>query len=353
MTLYVVLLALLCVTALIEKNTKKLKADGQNKLLCFTVLFPLLLLLFLGIFREVTVGFDARTYYYNYWLRVDTYSWESLLTDFSVDNGFLLLLKAFFSYTDDWWLVRAILFFITFSLYYVTIAKETPYPSLSLIIFLGLGTLSLMFGILRQALAGAITMIAYRHLRRGARIRSLLFILIASTVHKTALLCIFMWILYFLKTKKFTGVKLVVLSVFSYGAFFAAIPLVTLLYADSRYDSIAENNGGYGMLLFIFIILTLTGHLMRLTDAYDDHESSYLFNLSCGALFIQIGALQWSLLNRTTVFFSVYWCILIPKLIAKLPRQKQWSYYFAVIALFGFMFLYQLTDVDMFVMHEF
>lgn len=355
MTLYIVLFALLCITTAIELGQKQERSVVGIRTVSMhtTALIPLLLFVFLGVFREVTVGFDAQTYYNNYWLKTDSYTWKYLFTNFSIDNGFALLLKVLSLFTDNWWFARALLFLLTFLLYYKVIAKETPYPSMSLIIFLGLNMLGLMFGILRQALAGAVSLIAYNQLRKGSWCKCLLLILIACTIHKTALLCVFMLVLHLLRMKKLSGIKLIAFSLLSYGVIFLAIPIITRLYAGSRYYGIAGSNGGYGMLLFIIAILLLLGYLMRITDAYKDNELIYLFNLSCGAFFIQVGALQWSLLNRTTVFFSIYWCILIPKLIARLPQRKRWICYFAVIVLFGFMFFYQLTDVELFVMHKF
>lgn len=316
-------------------------------------ILPVMVILFLGIFRETTVGYDSESYYTYYWSQLDVWSWKKILTDFSDDNGFYLILKIIALFTDDWWIARAILFVFTFGLYYFAICKESPYPTMSLIVFIGLANLSLMFSILRQALAGAICLCAYRQTKKGSWLKSLILILVAATIHKNALLCVFIVMLFFLKMKTLSGIKLVLLSIFSYACFFVAIPFMTLLYRDSRYVGVASHDGGYGALLFFIVVIVLSWLLIRTTKTTKDSELSYLFNLSCGTLFIQIGALQWSLLNRATLLYSIYWCILLPKLICRLSLRERLRYYWIVVALFGFMFFYQLSDVYVFVMHQF
>lgn len=357
MTPYIILFAALLLSGFLETNkVLRLKIAGiSSKFFPKSVyaILPVVIILILGIFRETTVGYDSEAYYLYYWSQVDRYSWMELLTDFSIDNGFFLILKVIALFTDNWWAVRAILFVLTFGLYYVVIREESPYPSMSVLVFIGLSNLGLMFSILRQALAGAVCMFAYRQIRKGSWGKCLILIIVAATIHKTAFLCIFMLILYFLRMRKFSGFKLILFSILSYTVFFVSIPLITVLYANSQYVDIAKHDGGYGMLLFIIVVLALLAYLMRITEAYTDNDLSYMFNLSCGALFIQIGALQWSLLNRATVFFSIYWCMLFPKLIYCLPRRKRLQCYLIVAVLFGFMFFHQLAEAEMFLIHQF
>lgn len=356
MGVYVVLVAALCIAAAKEIDLKQnvvLEGKYRSVTLHIEVCIPMLMFLFLGVFRETDVGYDSYNYYMNYWGKVDFLSWKQLLSDFSIDNGFYLILKIISLYTEDWWLARAWLFAITFILYYYIIRKYSPYPSVSLIIFLGIGMLGLTFGILRQALAGAVTMLAYNQIRKGSWFKCLLYILLASTIHKTAVLCIYLLVLYFMNKKNFSTMKVIMISVSVYGLVFIAIPVLITFYRDGfHYQNIASN-GGYGKLWFIIFVIALIMHLFRLTKPLQDSELSYLFNLSCATLFVQIGALQWSLITRTTTFFSVYWCILIPELIRRLQRHERFRYVAVVATLFGFMFFYQIAEVERFVMHKF
>lgn len=354
---YICLFGCLVICAFFETNNVSFLGDANNlhgvRKRNGYIIVPLIIILILGVFRETTMGHDSETYYIYYWSQLDRYSWTDLLTNFSNDNGFFFILKVIAIFTDDYWVARAILFVLTFALYYTAILKESPYPTISLIVFLGLGNLGLMFSILRQALAGAICLHAYRRIRYREWVQCLVLILLAMTVHKSAILCLFMLMLYFIRAKQFSGIKLVVLSIASYLFLLIVIPIATLLYADGRYETIAMSDGGVGMLIFIILIVMLTAQLMRMTGSNKDHELKFLFNLSSGALFLQMGALQWSLLNRMVVYFSVYWCLLMPKLIYKLSRKQRIMYFFIISVLFGFLFFYQLSEVDMYVWHKF
>lgn len=358
MTPYVVLFAILVFYGIYEISRKPIMAVPKGMVnnyrsKNFYLIIPVIVILIMGIFRETTVGYDSETYYKYYWICIDDFSWPYLFTHFSIDNGFYIVLKLIAIFTRDWWLARAILFVITFLLYYYFITEYSPYPIMSLIIVLGLALLGLMFSILRQALAGAITLFAYKYVHRNKGINSIIFILLAATIHKSALVCLYIILLYKLKLKKFFGFKLLLYSVIVGIIFTIVVPIIIKLYADSRYEGIAAHNGGYGMLLFMITVTILILLLFEITNKKQDLEMGFIFNISCGAIFLQIGALIWELLNRITIYFSFYWCLLIPMLIYKLPKNWRIAYYIIVVVLFGFMFFYQISEVDKFILHQF
>ena len=359
MLVYAVLLFILVACACYEMNEASYQSYGFDMRMPSSyrkyhyILLPVAFLLVIGIFRETTMGYDTLSYYTDYWARVDDYSWKELCTNFSIDNGFFIILKTIALFTDDWWLARAILYVITFLLYFNIVQENSPYPAVSLIIILGLTLLGLMFSILRQALAGAISLYAYKQIKKSSFIKAILIILVAATIHKSALLSVYLLAVYVVQRKKISTVLLVVLSVLAYLTFMIGIPLITRLYADSRYVDIAAHNGGYGMLAFMIVVIMIITRLIQLSGTKKDIESGYLFNISCGALFIQIGALMWDLLNRTTVYFSFYWSILIPILLYKVPAKKRCMYFAMIVLLFGFMFIYQISDAEKYVFHQF
>ena len=318
---------------------------------------PVFMIFLFGIFRDTTVGHDAQSYYVDYWCMRDYYSWIKLATDFTMDNGFFAILKIIGLFTSDYWVARAVLFTITFAIYYAVMREETPHTALSIIVFLGLAHLGLMYGILRQALAGSICFLSYTQIKKGAWKKCAVLILVGITIHKSSIICALMLLLYYLETKvkmkKCSGLQLLFLSVIVGIGAFVVIPIITSLYSGGSYADIAVPDGGYGMLLFMIAIFMLLTCLMHKTNTKEDSELAFLYNLSCGALLLQVGALQWSLLNRVTVYFSIYWCLLFPKLICKLPKRQKLFFSLIVVVMFGFMFFYQLSDVEMFVMHQF
>lgn len=343
---------------IIEQENQKKKQKNAYAII------PSLIIYFLGIFRETTVGYDGDTYYIYYWDRLDFFSWEDLITNFSIDNGFYIILKVIALLTDDWWLARAILFVLTFSLYYVFIIRESDYPCVSLLIFVGLANLSLMFGILRQSLSLGICFFAYKYLKKKEWVKFTILVLIAITIHKSAFISFFAFIICFFKLKKFTYYVMFLLSGIVAVVFNVVIPIITSTYNSQIYEDFDVEKGGYGMLLFFVIIFTVLGYLMNYinktedltesnTELVEKDETINLYNISSGAFFIQIGALQWSLLTRTATYFSVYWCLLFPKLLNNLSQKKRIQVYLILVVLFGFMFFYQMSEKNLFVMHSF
>lgn len=354
MTLYVVLFVFLLLYGLLEVSNISIEENMPQKRKHWNYAhIPFFIIIFMGVFREVSVGYDSDSYYVSYWLQIDRYTWHEILTGYSKNNGFLFVLKVIALFTDDYWIARVALFLLTFGLYFAVIKNESPYPTVSLLIFVGLSTLSLMFGILRQALAGAICFSAYKQLKRGSWLKCVILILVSATIHKTALLCLFMPVFRVIRMKKFSELKLVCLSALAYIVFVVAIPFVTFFYEDGRYLNVGLRNGGYGMLFCMMGVIVLALHLIKKTKSRCDSDMSYIFNLSCCALFVQIGAIQWSLLTRTTIYFSIYWCILFPELLSKLPQKKRVTYFLILATVFGFLYFYTLDDVNLFVMHRF
>ncbi|MBE6813822.1 MAG: EpsG family protein [Ruminococcaceae bacterium] len=338
--------------------------ETKEKYKNFYAIIPGLIIFFLGVFRETSVGADAQSYYIYYWNRLEGFTWNELFTNFSIDNGFFIILKVIALFTGDWWLARATLFVLTFSLYYVIIIKESDYPCVSLLIFVGLANICFMLGILRQSLAIGICFFAYKYLKKNEWLKFIIFVLIAATIHKTALISLYAFIVSFFKLKKISHYKFILLSSIAAVVFYVAIPMITASYNTQIYENVATSDGGYGMLLFMMIVFAILGYLMNHikrneestelnTELVDKDEAVSLFNISCGAFFVQIGALQWSLLNRATACFSIYWCLLFPKLLNKLSQKNRLQVYLLLVVLFGFMFFYQIDEVEFFVMHSF
>lgn len=360
---YIVLFVLLLWTAYLElvpaNETRLPAAFSKPALAKLWEILPVLMIFLLGILRETTVGHDSQGYYEYYWCMRDYYSWIKLATDFTMDNGFFAILKIIGLFTNDYWVARAVLFTITFAIYYAAIRNESPYPAMSIIVFLGLAHLGLMYGILRQALAGSLCFLAYTQIKKGSWGKCAILILIAVTIHKTAIISALMLLLYFLNKhpkiagKKFSWLQLLVLSGIVAIGVFVIVPSIAKVYNGGIYADIIAPDGGFAMLLFMIGVLLLLSYLMHITDSDEDPELTFLYNLSCGALLLQVGALQWGLLTRPTAYYSIYWCLLFPKLICKLPKHQKLFFSLIVAVMFGFMFFYQLSDVDMFVMHQF
>ena len=58
--------------------------ETKEKYKNFYAIIPGLIIFFLGVFRETSVGADAQSYYIYYWNRLEGFTWNELFTNFSI-----------------------------------------------------------------------------------------------------------------------------------------------------------------------------------------------------------------------------------------------------------------------------
>lgn len=174
----------------------------------YIVFITILLILQSGL-RHLAVGADTFAYYDTF-ERLKGISWKEILNTASAyynlgegkDPGYLILQKLFQYISDDY---QNYLFFIAiifFSALAYFIYKNTRMVSDALFAFVLYSTLFYSFfsitGI-RQTLATALVLWSYELIKRKKLFYFLLLILLASTIHKSALIFI---PLYFIRSKK-------------------------------------------------------------------------------------------------------------------------------------------------------
>ena len=366
MGIYLFLIAVLAVCGYIEISGKYERAAKYTEWISFA------LFLFVGVFRETTVGNDALSYDTDYFSVANRWKWGSLLTDFSKDNGFMLLTKIIRVYTDDYWGYRAILFTLTLTLYFCAIRENSNYVSVSLFIFAGLSNLGLMLGILRQALAGAICFFSYGFLKREKEIPYALLVLLAATMHKTALICLLYLPLRWFVKKRFSPLIFVFGIWMSLLVGYSILPVAVKLYANGGYVNSMITDGGEKLFLAINVLIGSVmffasdtvwhkgkfGNLLTPAKAdekyFYDTEHAFQFNVASSSVFVQtIAMVFWGLLTRMRTYLSIYWVLLLPEAIEKLPQKRKILFFIGLILAFGVMIYFSLNDVDYFVLHKF
>ena len=103
------------------------------------IIYPYILLL--GVLRSEVLGVDTLNYKNNYW---DVYKNLDLLNAIKYDSdvGYGLMNWGISRFTSDFWVFRAILFAITFSIISVWIWKYSKNVALSYFIFIAFDALS-------------------------------------------------------------------------------------------------------------------------------------------------------------------------------------------------------------------
>lgn len=152
----------------------------------FWFLSALLLALLMGL-RAHKVGVDDFNYLriYN---NINSLSFADYYKYFTTEPGYYLLNRiVYLLFNDFQWLIIITSFFIVFS-FFSAMSEETKNISLPFAVFVFSTTQYLYyFGIIRLGIAAAIVALGYKFIFEGKRKKFILFVLIATTFHFSAL----------------------------------------------------------------------------------------------------------------------------------------------------------------------
>lgn len=350
MVVYIALYAILCVFGFVEMQSV---SNGKNKTVKVVYSFAFIIVLAVGVFREINVGNDANSYYDSYWSVVKNRSFGKVFLDFIHDDfGFYLITKVIQCFTTDYWVYRAILYVVTFTLYFITLKNNSRYICLSLLIFLSSSMLNLMFGILRQALAGAICFFAYNFLKKNRNFIFIILVLLATTIHKTAIISLFLICFKICDCKKINKLQLSILMLLCGVIMIVVFPVIVRLYGGGRYSNDLGFNGGIflfaAILIEIFVIDTATPD-----KVWENKEVVFEYNVSCMTMLVQVSALFWALITRTRSYYSVYFAILIPNILKEIDQKNRMMWFVVLVVGFGVMFFKQIGDANLYIFHHF
>lgn len=305
-----------------------------------------------GILRSENMGVDTDTYKIYWFDYAQSQSYKDLLMDITNDNGFLIISKIFCIFSNDYWIWRAYIYSITFSLYFISFVKRSRYVSLSTLIYF-CTIYSMSLSLIRQALAIAIVFAAYIFLFEKGKTKAFIFcVIIAATFHKTAVICLLIVLLKPFMKKKISPVNITVATLICSMFFYIVIPFLIKIYSVTDYSGSVEK-GGRNLLLFLFVVILCTSIIFRKSRLANNEKSNYMINIQSMALYIQTGALRLAIFARLKSYFSVYMAILFPDMLNIVSNKRSRLIYLTVmIILFG-IYGMTLQGFPKYIMHTF
>ena len=125
MTIYIVLWILIVLLCFLEVNCDVLKMSRytivRTRQFSFWIIYFFVLLM--GIFRQELLGVDVINYRSDFFY-YGKQSFSFIIRNIIDDNGYYLLNKIVYMFSNDFWLFKAILYFITFTLFSYVIYKK-------------------------------------------------------------------------------------------------------------------------------------------------------------------------------------------------------------------------------------
>ncbi|MCC8069315.1 MAG: EpsG family protein [Ruminococcus sp.] len=253
--------------------------------------------------------------YINIFLRAVHYDWQECLTD-QIEPGFMLLCKVISLVTTNYKTMHGIMAFLCLAPTAYIIAKYSKNIWLSCHLYVCLTFYYSSMNFIRQTLAATIILLAYKFFIERKTIPLIIVIVLASTIHLSALLVIpiYLLIAYIKPTTKilFGGmVILVLLYIFSNNILNLVAELIPRYsaYLDTKYLLYGLSQK-YLVVPILYMLLMLFGYF---EGGYDKKKNSYiLVNSSIITFGIWFFITKHFILERFSIFVYIFVLLAVP-----------------------------------------
>lgn len=295
-----------------EKGTSKF-VQKTNYALCFLVLLlPL-------AFRGESVGFDTITYYKWFKSASDYYTGEKFYLYW--EPGFSYIIKALMKLNNS---TVFVMFIFDFFILYFIVSRLWEYRnripfSEGIFLFITLFYL-FCFNLTRQMLSLSLVFWATRYLEKNKYISFIIFVVLASTIHATAIVCSLILLVYMLGDRLHKRRKTLFFLI-SMGAIVILIIILggdnTLFVVDRIQHYIKQYLTNGNIDLGFMCIIRFTASILifcliyRIPTIKNNQIKIYNFLYLIGTILAFVGSF-FDFVERLGLFFLMYACVLFP-----------------------------------------
>lgn len=344
----------------ISKSDKRSTLIGRKKVLKSYINWIIILLILITGLRNISVGPDTVGYYIDYGL-FENMDWNQvikLVTDYynygiGKDVGYDVLKKSLQTIDIPFRLflfLVAILFFVPYGQIMKKLEHNTTAAFYAFLMFIAL-FLIYAFSSIRQDIAISATLIAFKFVCERKLIWFLLIVIIASTIHKSALLFIpYYWIANISRVKTMATITAVILPLL----FIFARPIGLFLAQTSGQDVYllyvqnTTKTAGTPILTFLLIGCFIL-YLISIPRLKEQNPKHYLYT---NTIYLSVGLLPitWidSNLVRTLLYFIIFLPIIISNCLVLSPHSYRRYITTIYILLISFFFISTFPPYDFF-----
>lgn len=267
---------------------------------------------------------DAGTGYIWIFENIRYYSFGDFFGGLSIigfEPGWLIYNKFISLFTTDSQLFLAIVSATIISLVSYTIFKHSQNIILSFFIFACFGLYHFSFSGIRQATAFAITFFAFNFIREKRSYKFILLVLIASTMHKSALVFMIALLLRNVGLKKVRGIALAFCSVAIVPFLSTVLPLVKNVFFGAEKYSNYEDEGGSITMYIVFLTLFL---IFNLQKKFNDDKDNQLIKwmILIGVMCQSLGFISTGAMTRIAYYFTIFFTLAFPSYIVTISKQS-------------------------------
>lgn len=281
------------------------------------------------------------TFFYMYSYTITQFNWSDI--GFKADFGFNLMQMILQQITGNPQLLIFTVALITNVLILHVLYKYSNMFELSLYVYITSGLFIMSMNGIRQFLAAAIFFVATKYLLEGDWKKYIIVVLVACTIHQSALILI---PIYFVVRRKawtyqtFILVSFAVIFVTGFAVFSEALFTVIKDTKYSEYQDLEKNGANFLRVIVnaVPVVIAFIGR-EKLRELFP--KSDYIVNMCLiNLIFMFIATQQW-IFARFSFYFGLYNLILIPWIIKLFVPKEQKLIYYAVMVCYFIYFYYE------------
>lgn len=292
---------------------------------CIYIIIVFACMLYLTIFRYGT-GNDY--YSYIYIMRKANNATFMGIFSLGYETGFIILTKLITlvtTNTDALFMIYGLLILVPTA---YAIFRYSENLWMSTMLFISLTFYYCTFNFIRQSMAFAIVLLAYRYFKEGNHFKVMLFIFLASLFHSTVIILIPIYLLAI-------AIKITKLSVAIYGAIFAIIYFfswqildiaIVILPQYKNYINLDFIQNGFNpvyiILPTIVMLLALAAHFTGYGKAYPK-ESSIFTSFAMYNFFIWLISTKHFVLERFSMYVYIMMIFFLPSIATYYRKRLQ------------------------------
>lgn len=278
-----------------------------------------LMLTVLVMFRHESVGSDTRNYL-SFFRRYVVLDWKELSNE-ALEIGYAWLNKIVSLISKKEQVFLACTGVIVGILLYRTYKRLCIDSTLTIVLFCSMTTFVMMFSGIRQMLAIAIGFVAYDFTRKKKLLGFALVVILAISMHTSAVMLVFMYPLYHMKVTRNSLIFVVPLLglVFAFNEPIFSF-LSTYIEKYTRFDAEISSTGAYTMIVLLAIFAIFS--FVIPDESALDEETFGMRNFLLMSLALQMFAPLHTLAMRMNYYYIIFIPLLIPKIVS--ARSKWW-----------------------------
>lgn len=309
MTVYIINFIVIIFFSIIYHSSKTLNKESREKLLNGFLFLIMLFMIAIQTFRGLEIGLDTGAYYSKF-IDYGNMNLQQIFTS-NQEVGFSMLIKITTLIGGSF---NFFLFIISvlsiFPVFYLT-KKYSPYPFLTIMLFISLRYYAFTFSGLRQSIAMGLTLLSVHFLINKKSLKFIILTIIASFFHISAIL--FLPVLFIKKLKINRNIIIV----------FPIAIMLTYLFRNTMYDLVrvllfSRYEGAYQavetgafMWFFMFFLITVALLVHHFIVPQNENYQFFTLLLMVGSILLVFSTIGTNA-SRVADYYTIFSIIAIP-----------------------------------------